>query len=199
MSGGYGMRSITEIIVHCTATQPNWWSDKPTSAKVQEIRRWHKAKGWADIGYHYLIDRDGTVHPGRPLSKIGAHVQGHNTGTIGVSLFGGHGSSADDDFSDNFTIAQNTALRQTIASLRKQFPTITKISGHNEYAAKACPGFRVSDWLDGAPMASPAPAHRAGSPVAAVKPVPAPVTPDDAGSLLAKFLRAIWGIITGKA
>lgn len=190
------MRPITEIILHCTATQANWWADKPTSAKVHEIRRWHKAKGWADIGYHYLIDRDGTVQPGRPLDKTGAHVQGHNTGTVGISLFGGHGSSADDRFDENFTIAQATALRETIASLRRQFPSIVKVTGHNEYAAKACPGFRVGQWIkDAAVYQKPLTPVNADKPQARpVQPVKPAPTPEATGSLLARLLRAIWGI-----
>lgn len=141
------MRHVDEIIVHCSATQPNWMHNSPLKAKVEEIRRWHKAKNWSDIGYHYLIDRDGTIMAGRPIERTGAHVKGHNTGTIGVCLLGGHGSSADDEFSDNFTIAQEKALRTFLAELKRRHLTVTKISGHNQYAAKACPGFNVPIWL----------------------------------------------------
>jgi hypothetical protein len=150
------MRPIDEIIVHCTATPNDWWSDKPTSAKVSEVRRWHvKERGWKDIGYHYLIDRDGTVAPGRPVDQVGAHVKDHNTGTIGIALFGGHGSAASDKFPENFTPEQDKALRKLVADLRKRFPTIRKVSGHNEYAAKACPGFNVDKWLTSTPNAVP--------------------------------------------
>ncbi|MBV7408211.1 N-acetylmuramoyl-L-alanine amidase [Maritimibacter sp. DP1N21-5] len=142
------MRPITEIIVHCTATRADWWASKPTSAKVAEIRRWHvQDRGWRDIGYHYLIDRDGTVATGRPLAQVGAHTQGHNTGTIGISLFGGHGSSENDAFEEHFTPEQDAALRKLIAGLKSEFG-ITKVSGHNQYAAKACPGFNVPRWLE---------------------------------------------------
>lgn len=141
------MRAINEIIVHCSATRPNWMEGKSAKAKRDEIRRWHLAKGWSDIGYHHLIDRDGTLVEGRPMQKTGAHVKGHNTGTIGVCLIGGHGSSENDEFHDNFTEAQNVALRKYIDDQKAQRPWIEKVSGHNEYAAKACPGFRVSEWL----------------------------------------------------
>ena len=140
------MRKITGIIIHCTATRADWWASKRTSQKVAEIRRWHKDKGWADIGYHFLIDRDGTVAKGRDLSRTGAHVKGHNTGTIGVSLFGGHGSAETDQFSDNFTPEQDTALRGLLIDLQGKFGPVP-ITGHNEYAAKACPGFTVSEWI----------------------------------------------------
>lgn len=142
------MRPLNEIIVHCTATRAEWWADKKTSEKVAEVKAWHvRDRKWKDIGYHYLIDRDGTVATGRPLEQVGAHVAGRNTGTIGISLFGGHGSAATDRFSDNFTAEQNKALRELIAKLKKKYPTIKIISGHNQYANKACPGFNVPAWL----------------------------------------------------
>lgn len=143
------MRKINEIVVHCTATRADWWAGRKTSQKVAEIRRWHvEDRGWADIGYHFLIDRDGTVAKGRPVEKAGAHVEGHNATTIGVSLFGGHGANPTDSFDQHFTKEQDKALRELIADLEEKYP-ITKVSGHNEYAAKACPGFQVMEWLSG--------------------------------------------------
>lgn len=141
------MRTIKGIIVHCTATRPEWWDGKRTSEKVAEIKRWHvQGNKWSDIGYHFLIDRDGTIAKGRALERIGAHVAGHNTGTIGVSLFGGHGSAETDRFDDNFTAEQDKALRGLLADLRGRFGNVS-VTGHNEYAAKACPGFNVGRWL----------------------------------------------------
>lgn len=115
--------------------------------KVKEIRRWHVSdRGWKDIGYHYLIDRNGTVATGRPVEQVGAHVAGHNTGTIGVCLIGGHGSSETDRFDQHFTAHQDKALRVLLADLKRKFPGVVKITGHNQYAAKACPGFNVGAW-----------------------------------------------------
>ena len=141
------MRHIDEIIIHCTATRPDWWTGTSAQVKTNEVRNWHTSKGWSDIGYHYLIDRDGTVVTGRPLDRTGAHVKGHNTGTVGISLFGGFGGSAGDSFADNFTEDQERALLDLIAKLKADYPSITKISGHNQYAAKACPCFSVPAWL----------------------------------------------------
>lgn len=144
------MRPLHEIIVHCSATQPNWAHDKSAEWKVQEIRRWHMStpRNWSDIGYHYIIDRDGTIAKGRPLERIGAHVQGHNTGTIGICLIGGHGSTATDDPTDHFTINQLDAARRFIDDLRAKYPTIRRVSGHNDYTdGKACPGFKVAAWM----------------------------------------------------
>ena len=151
------MRHIDTIIIHCTATRPNWWEGKTSQQKVDEVRRWHvEDRGWSDIGYHYLIDRDGTLVEGRPLERTGAHAKGHNTGSVGVSLFGGHGGNVSDQFEDNFTEDQNLALRELIAKLKADHP-ITKIIGHNEVANKACPTFVVRDWLAKAPAVAQAP------------------------------------------
>ena len=153
------MRKITGIIIHCTATRPRWWDGKSTSAKVAEIRRWHvEDRGWSDIGYHFLIDRDGTVAKGRSITRDGAHVRGRNAGTIGISLFGGHGSNENDQFSDNFTPEQDRALRQLISDLHKEYGPVL-VTGHNEYAAKACPGFTVHEWMQSSkrPVAKPEP------------------------------------------
>lgn len=148
------MRHLDEIIVHCTATPVNWMSGAEAQAKVNEIRRWHvEERGWSDIGYHYIIDRDGTVATGRPVSKSGAHTKGHNANSIGVSLVGGQGGTANDKFEDNFTQAQANALRTLIAGLKREYPTITKISGHNQYAVKACPCFNAPAWYARKPAA----------------------------------------------
>lgn len=142
------MRKLTEIIIHCAAVRPDWMEGKPLSAKVAEIRRWHtRDRGWADIGYHFVIDRDGAIAEGRPITKDGAHVQGRNKNTVGICLIGGHGSNPIDAFLDNYTAEQESALRGLIDRLQNEYPTIRKVSGHNDYAAKACPGFKVAEWI----------------------------------------------------
>lgn len=141
------MRHINEIIIHCSATPVNWMSGAEAQAKVNEIRRWHvEERNWSDIGYSHIIDRDGTVVLGRPIEKAGAHTKGRNANSIGICLIGGQGGSANDVFGDNFTQAQDNALRTLIAGLKREYPTIEKISGHNQYAAKACPCFNASAW-----------------------------------------------------
>lgn len=141
------MRKIDEIIIHCTATHPGWWSSKTAGQKIAEIRKWHiHDRGWKDIGYHFLIDRDGKIGAGRPIENIGAHTVGKNSSTLGISLFGGYDSASTDIFSDNFTAHQEESLRTMIKDLCAKFP-INKVSGHNDYAAKACPGFKVSSWI----------------------------------------------------
>ncbi len=105
------MRHINEIILHTTATRSEWMVGHGTLAKVQEIALWHtRDRKWRAIGYHYLIDRDGTVANGRPLEQVGAHVKGHNSNSIGIALIGGFGGSADDLFKDHYTPAHRQPL-----------------------------------------------------------------------------------------
>jgi N-acetyl-anhydromuramyl-L-alanine amidase AmpD len=121
-------------------------ADRTFSDRVKEIRRWHLEKKWSDIGYHWLIDRDGSITQGRKEHVIGAHVQNHNTGSIGICLIGGFGSSESDLFQQHYTDKQDHALRTLINDIKSRTP-IKRIRGHNEVAAKACPGFNVSRWL----------------------------------------------------
>lgn len=129
-------RPISEIIVHCTATPEG------KDYTVDDIRGWHKQRGWSDIGYHYVVYRDGRVMLGRPVGQVGAHVEGHNTGTIGVSYVGGvstDGKSA----KDTRTSAQRASLLWLIQQLAAKHRGVRKVSGHNQYALKACPSFSV--------------------------------------------------------
>lgn len=141
------MRRIDEIFIHCSATPPAWMSDRPASEQRDEIRRWHvDERGWSDIGYHYVIGRGGEIERGRPEARQGAHVRGRNRRSIGICLVGGHGSSAKDQFFDHFTVEQEMALNELLSELQEKYPK-AKVRGHNEVAAKACPGFDVQRWL----------------------------------------------------
>jgi hypothetical protein len=107
-------------------------------------------RGWSDVGYNYFVDRDGTVTEGRPIEVTPAAQKGHNTGSVAIALWGGHGGDQDDNFEDNFTPEQDRALRKLIAQLRMEYPSITKVRGHNEVSAKQCPCFQVTPWLNSA-------------------------------------------------
>lgn len=142
-----GKKPVETIFVHCSATRNEWLCTAPLSEKVKEITRWHRGRGWGTIGYHWVIDRDGSVAPGRSEEMPGAHVAGRNTGSIGICLIGGHGSGANDPFRDHYTIEQEMALRTLIDEIKGR-TSIKAVRGHNEVAAKACPGFNVSRWLE---------------------------------------------------
>ena len=142
------MRNITEIIIHCTATRANWMEDKPVEDVVKELTRWHvEDNKWSDCGYHYVIHRDGMIGTARPVERSGAHCRGRNKQSIGVTLCGGRGGESTDKILDNFTADQEIALRDLIGDLKKDYPKIKNISGHNQHSNKACPCFSVREWL----------------------------------------------------
>jgi N-acetyl-anhydromuramyl-L-alanine amidase AmpD len=143
-------KTVDTIFVHCSATRPDWMAQWSFADRVKEIKRWHVEKKWEDIGYHWLIDRDGSVAPGRKEHVVGAHVANYNTGSIGICLIGGFGSNENDPFEKNYTPQQERALRMLIEDIKSRTP-IKRVRGHNEVAPKACPGFSVSRWLDKKP------------------------------------------------
>lgn len=132
------MRKIDKIILHCSATKEG------QHFTVEDIDAWHKARGFAKIGYHKVIYLDGTVHNGRPLEQIGAHCLGYNATSIGICYIGG--LDVDGKPKDTRTEAQKKALYNLLDELKGLFPKAT-IHGHNEFAAKACPSFNVKTQL----------------------------------------------------
>jgi len=139
------MRDIDLIVIHCSATKPDM------DIGADTIRVWHTdpkpaGRGWSDIGYHYVIRRNGDVERGRPVEKSGAHVKGHNSNSIGVCLVGGIDEAGKAE--SNFTEAQWKALSTLIAQLEGEYPE-ADVKGHRELdPGKACPSFDVQAWLD---------------------------------------------------
>uniref|UniRef100_UPI003FEF2E46 N-acetylmuramoyl-L-alanine amidase n=1 Tax=Candidatus Limisoma sp. TaxID=3076476 RepID=UPI003FEF2E46 len=129
------MRKINKIIIHCAATPEG------RNFTVEDIRRWHLQRGFRDIGYHYVIYLDGSVHTGRPIEQIGAHTSGYNATSIGICYIGGCAKDGKTP-KDTRTEAQRSALVKLVAELRAKFPGAT-VHGHNEFANKACPSFNV--------------------------------------------------------
>lgn len=110
------------------------------------IKKIHvQQNGWKDIGYHYVIKRSGEIERGRKDETAGAHCEGHNTGTLGICLVGGISETGRPE--NNFTPAQFMAVQELIYSLKEKYPTIVKLSGHSDYANKACPCFNVHEKL----------------------------------------------------
>ena len=150
------MTSKTEIIIHATDTRPNWLAGHPIEDKLAEITRWHvEDRGWRAIGYAFLIDRDGSYIGGRDLDddgdfaeEIGAHTKGYNTNTIGIALIGGYSGAASDKFEDHYTPEQEKTLKMLMGKMMDRYGPL-KVSGHNQYANKACPCFDVPTWLAG--------------------------------------------------
>lgn len=128
------MRKIDKIILHCSATKEG------RHFTTEDINQWHKARGFAKIGYHHVVYLDGSVNKGREESLIGAHCLGHNATSIGVCYIGGLDEKGNPK--DTRTNEQRTALISLVDNLKSKYPDAT-VHGHNEFAAKACPCFDV--------------------------------------------------------
>lgn len=127
------MRAIKKIIVHCADT-PEGRDDR-----AADIKRWHtEERGWSDIGYHYVVDLDGTIEPGRPIEKAGAHCTGHNADSIGLCYIGGCDKKMQPK--DTRTDAQKASLLLLLKYLVAKYPGVT-IYGHRDFANKSCPSF----------------------------------------------------------
>ncbi len=134
-------RSITETIWHCAATPEGRLIGKNPATTID---RWHRQRGWSGIGYHAVVDLDGKIYLGRDWGKTGAHTKNHNRGSLGFSYVGGvakDGRSA----KDTRTPEQRASMYWLTVQVTNKYPNICRISGHSQYAAKACPSFYVPD------------------------------------------------------
>lgn len=132
-------RDINEVIVHITASNDN--------ATVEDIRQGHIQRGFSDIGYHWIVDRQGVVHKGRDEDIIGSHVAGYNADTIGISYIArGKDSDQNGEYGKYMTESQRIALEKKIADILMRHKLEVKdVSGHNQYnLGKACPCFKVN-------------------------------------------------------
>jgi len=139
------MRKIKGIIIHCSATKPSM------DIGVDEIKDWHvNGNGWRDIGYHFVIKRNGTLEHGRDIKENGAHCKGHNKDTIGICMVGGVSEDDVKIAEDNFTENQWYTLEDLVENLvwKDYVEGGCFIKGHNEFSAKACPSFDVQKWRD---------------------------------------------------
>lgn len=130
------MRTITLIIIHCSATREG------QSFGFEQCREDHiRHRGFKDIGYHYYITRDGTVHSGRPLEQVGAHCRNHNRHSIGICYEGG--LDAQGRVADTRTPAQKDSLQRLVAELKERFPRVLVVGHRDLDPGKGCPGYNV--------------------------------------------------------
>lgn len=135
-------RKKTEyLVIHCSATTPD------QDIGRAEIDQWHRAKGWAMVGYHRIIRRDGTVEQGRPIDMIGAHVEGFNATSVGICLVGGLDAAGTPRA--EYTPAQWASLTALVRELRATYPKAL-LRGHRDFpkVQKACPSFDVTAWWE---------------------------------------------------
>ena len=118
------MRTVTLIILHCSATPEGRSLDFDT-CRADHIRH----RGFRDIGYHFYITRDGEIHAGRPLEQVGAHCRGHNRHRIGICYEGG--LTADGHSADTRTLPQRGALLALLRELKRSFPHALVVGHHD--------------------------------------------------------------------
>ena len=124
-------REVTLLVVHCSATRCN------VSFPVERLRECHLQRGFRDIGYHFYITRDGEIHWGRALEKVGAHCRNHNSHSIGVCYEGG--LDADGKPKDTRTLNQQGSLLALLRELRRLFPKALIVGHHDLNPMKECP------------------------------------------------------------
>ncbi|MBQ3907902.1 MAG: smalltalk protein [Bacteroidaceae bacterium] len=132
------MKDVRYLVVHCTATRPS------QHVTVADVDRWHRARHFCMIGYHWLIDRDGNIQPGRPEQYAGAHVKHFNDHAIGICYEGGVAEDGKTPM-DTRTEAQKRALAHLLQVLHAQYPQAT-LHGHREFTNKACPSFDCHEY-----------------------------------------------------
>ena len=131
------MRPLNRVILHSTATPEG------RDVTVDTIRQWHIDRGWRDIGYHYVIYRNGQIKLGRPLAEQGAHAKGHNEDSIGVVYVGGTDKSG--NAKDTRTLAQKISQRLLLVYFRIRYQ-ITEVIGHKDCGSTECPSFDVAEF-----------------------------------------------------
>jgi len=134
------MKPLTEvkfIVIHCADTKSNM------NVTVDDLYKWHVTEnGWSDIGYHYFIKFDGTIHSCRSVKLQGAHCKAVNSKSIAICIEGGYGGV------DNFTAIQRHALMSLIIDIKGDYKNAAVV-GHSHFDEKSCPSFDVVEWYDG--------------------------------------------------
>ena len=134
------MREIDKIIIHCSATPEG------RDVDIETIRGWHiNERGWSDIGYHYVIELDGTIKKGRPISRSGAHTKGYNKNSIGICYVGGTEKDDIKISKDTRTAAQKESLTKLLLELKTVDYCKAVIHSHRDFANKTCPSFDATE------------------------------------------------------
>lgn len=153
---------------------------RPDTAEwVRQIQAFHMGpqRGWADIGYNFLIDVYGNVFEGRGWNYAGAHCPGFNTRGIGVCFLGD-----DDPGVNDVSDAAKTSFKLLYQQAEKITPKHLQVLGHRDGKPTGCPGDELYAWLKGGmhldayvpPAPPPAPPSPAPRPVVKAPPFPLP-------------------------
>ena len=129
------MRKIDYLVVHCTAGSQD--------QKTQDIKHyWAKVLGWKSYGYHYLINKDGTIENLTDIKHPTNGVKGYNSNSIHICYKGGQGGK------DTRTIEQKAALERILKTLKVMFPK-AKIMGHRDFSPDRNKDGKIDskDWI----------------------------------------------------
>ncbi|MCC7204328.1 MAG: N-acetylmuramoyl-L-alanine amidase [Phycisphaeraceae bacterium] len=129
------MDGVNRITVHHEGWTPVWFTSQgETANRIESIRRAHVGKGWADVGYHYIIDRSGRIWQGRDVRYQGAHVQENNENNVGVMLLGNFEQQKPSS-------AQMVTVVDVLRALMRQYKVpIKRVYTHRELKPTICPG-----------------------------------------------------------
>ena len=129
------LKTCTIVVCHCSA------SDNLAYDDIAIIKKWHLARGFIDVGYHFYIQKNGNVQNGRSIDQIGAHVTGFNYESIGICLGG----------DKSFTDAQFRSAAKLIDSLYAILPCLKRKYGVLPHRflniRKTCPNFEMKEIL----------------------------------------------------
>lgn len=133
---------VQKIILHCAATPEG------KNFTAADINRIHIQRGFRKIGYHYVIDLDGTVEKGREENENGAHTIGYNSKALGICYIGGVAKDGKTP-KDTRTEAQKVSLYKLLKELIEKYNlTLDDVHGHYEFANKACPSFKMENFKE---------------------------------------------------
>ena len=124
-------KNVDAIVIHCTASREG------VDLHASDIDKMHKDKGWAGIGYHYVITLDGKIEKGRPVNQVGAHAntkglsgKPYNYHSVGIAYVGGLDKKGNPK--DTRTPKQKEAMHKLVFQLLDEFPNIKEIIGHRD-------------------------------------------------------------------
>lgn len=116
-------KSTKRIILHHAESK---------SCTADDIHKWHLANGWAGIGYHFFVRKDGSIYRGRPEDTLGSHAKGANSDSIGICAEGSY-------MKETMPEAQKQAIKELVAHLKNKYG-ITKVQRHKDVTSTDCPG-----------------------------------------------------------
>lgn len=126
-----------EIIIHHA---------EASTCSVEQIHQWHRENGWAGIGYHYFIRKDGSIYKGRPDNVVGSHCLGCNQNTLGICFEGSYNT-------ETMPSVQLNAGKELLHYLKSKYG-ITVVSRHRDHMSTDCPGnkFPFTELINGNPI-----------------------------------------------